>query len=135
MARTVLKFGGTSVGDLDRIANVADIVAARAKQGEHMAVVVSAMAGETNKLVALAEGAAGSELKREQYDDEYDVVVASGEQVTAGLLALALRNLGVMYETGQGVRADRRKAIEFYRRAAEAGDEGARQELQRLGVI
>ncbi|WP_321490963.1 aspartate kinase [uncultured Hyphomonas sp.] len=95
MARTVLKFGGTSVGDLDRIANVADIVAARAKQGEHMAVVVSAMAGETNKLVALTEGAAGSDLKREQYDDEYDVVVASGEQVTAGLLALALRKRGL----------------------------------------
>ncbi len=95
MARTVLKFGGTSVGDLDRIANVADIVAARAKQGEHMAVVVSAMAGETNKLVALAEGAAGNGLAREQYDDEYDVVVASGEQVTAGLLALALRQRGL----------------------------------------
>ena len=92
MARTVLKFGGTSVADLDRIANVADIVAARAKQGEHMAVVVSAMAGETNRLVALAEGAAGSDLRRDQFDDEYDVVVASGEQVTAGLLALALRN-------------------------------------------
>lgn len=95
MARTVLKFGGTSVGDLDRIANVADIVAARAKQGEHMAVVVSAMAGETNKLVALAEGAAGSDLPRGQFDDEYDVVVASGEQVTAGLLALALRKRGL----------------------------------------
>jgi aspartate kinase len=95
MARTVLKFGGTSVGDLDRIANVADIVAARANQGEHLAVVVSAMAGETNKLVALAEGAAGSELTRDQFDDEYDVVVASGEQVTAGLLALALRKRGL----------------------------------------
>lgn len=95
MARTVLKFGGTSVGDLDRIANVADIVAARAKQGEHMAVVVSAMAGETNKLVALAEGAAGTGLARDQFDDEYDVVVASGEQVTAGLLALALRKRGL----------------------------------------
>lgn len=95
MARTVLKFGGTSVGDLDRIANVADIVAARAAQGEHMAVVVSAMAGETNKLVALTEGAAGQDLTREQYDDEYDVVVASGEQVTAGLLALALRKRGL----------------------------------------
>lgn len=95
MARTVLKFGGTSVGDLDRIANVADIVAARAKKGEHMAVVVSAMAGETNKLVALAEGAAGPDLPREQFDDEYDVVVASGEQVTAGLLALALRRRGL----------------------------------------
>ncbi|MEZ5954962.1 MAG: aspartate kinase [Hyphomonas sp.] len=95
MARTVLKFGGTSVKDLDRIANVADIVAARAAKGEHLAVVVSAMAGETNKLVALAEGAAGEGMAREKFDDEYDVVVASGEQVTAGLLALALRKRGL----------------------------------------
>ena len=62
MARTVLKFGGTSVADLDRIANVADIVADRAAKGEHMAVVVSAMSGETNKLIdaeirSLVEGA------------------------------------------------------------------------------
>jgi aspartate kinase len=95
MARTVLKFGGTSVGDLDRIANVADIVADRAARGEHMAVVVSAMAGETNKLVAFAEGAAGRDLPREDFHDEYDVIVASGEQVTAGLLALALRRRGL----------------------------------------
>ncbi len=95
MARTVLKFGGTSVGDLDRIANVAEIVKARAEKGEHLAVVVSAMSGETNKLVALAEGAAGNNLPRELFDDEYDVVVASGEQVTAGLLALALRKRGL----------------------------------------
>lgn len=95
MARTVLKFGGTSVGDLDRIANVAEIVAARAAKGENMAVIVSAMSGETNKLVALADGAAGKDLPRELYDDEYDVVVASGEQVTAGLLALALRRRGM----------------------------------------
>lgn len=95
MARTVLKFGGTSVGDLDRIANVAEIVAARAAKGEKMAVIVSAMSGETNKLVALADGAAGKELPRHLYDDEYDVVVASGEQVTAGLLALALRRRGL----------------------------------------
>lgn len=95
MARTVLKFGGTSVGDLDRIANVAEIVAARAAKGEKMAVIVSAMSGETNKLVALTEGAAGKDLPRRLYDDEYDVVVASGEQVTAGLLALALRRRGM----------------------------------------
>jgi aspartate kinase len=95
MARTVLKFGGTSVGDLDRIANVAEIVAARAAKGEKMAVIVSAMSGETNKLVALADGAAGKDLPRHLYDDEYDVVVASGEQVTAGLLALALRRRGL----------------------------------------
>jgi len=95
MARAVLKFGGTSVGDLERIANVADIVADRAARGEHMAVVVSAMAGETNKLVAYAEGAAGLDLPRDQFHDEYDVIVASGEQVTAGLLALALRRRGL----------------------------------------
>lgn len=95
MARTVLKFGGTSVGDLDRIANVAEIVAARAAKGEKMAVIVSAMSGETNKLVALTDGAAGKDLPRRLYDDEYDVVVASGEQVTAGLLALALRRRGM----------------------------------------
>ncbi len=95
MARTVLKFGGTSVGDLDRIANVAEIVKYRAGKGEKMAVVVSAMSGETNKLVALAEGAAGKDMARDLFDDEYDVVVASGEQVTAGLLALALRKRGL----------------------------------------
>lgn len=95
MARTVLKFGGTSVADLDRIAHVADVVSARAEKGEKLAVIVSAMAGETNKLVGFAKGAAGEELAPEQFDDEYDVVVSSGEQVTAGLLALALRKRGL----------------------------------------
>ena len=95
MARTVLKFGGTSVADLDRIAHVADVVAARAKKGEKLAVIVSAMAGETNKLVGFAKGAAGENLPPDQFDDEYDVVVSSGEQVTSGLLALALRKRGL----------------------------------------
>ncbi|MEL6567285.1 MAG: aspartate kinase [Pseudomonadota bacterium] len=94
MRRTVLKFGGTSVADLERIAHVADLVAARAASGEALAVVVSAMAGETNKLVGYAHGAAGDEIGAGQFDDEYDVVVSSGEQVTAGLLALALRRRG-----------------------------------------
>ena len=95
MARTVLKFGGTSVADLERIAHVADVVAARAAKGDSLAVVVSAMAGETNKLVGFARGAAGDLLKGEDFDDEYDVVVSSGEQVTSGLLALALRKRGL----------------------------------------
>ncbi|MEM6410478.1 MAG: aspartate kinase [Pseudomonadota bacterium] len=95
MARTVLKFGGTSVADLDRIAHVADVVAARAKSGDGLAVIVSAMAGETNKLVDYARGAAGGDLAGGEFDDEYDVVVASGEQVTSGLLALALRRRGL----------------------------------------
>ena len=95
MQRTVLKFGGTSVADLDRIAHVADIIAWRAKQGEELAVIVSAMAGETNKLVGFARGAAGEAVTGADFDDEYDVVVSSGEQVTSGLLALALRRRGL----------------------------------------
>ena len=95
MQRTVLKFGGTSVGDLDRIAHVADLVSWRASQGEKLAVIVSAMAGETNKLVGFARGAAGDNLSGPSFDDEYDVVVSSGEQVTSGLLALALRKRGL----------------------------------------
>ncbi len=95
MARTVLKFGGTSVADLERINHVADIVAYRAAQGEHMAVIVSAMSGETNKLVSLARGAAGDAVNGSEFNDEYDVVVSSGEQVTSGLLALSLRKRGL----------------------------------------
>ncbi|RIJ23659.1 aspartate kinase [Henriciella barbarensis] len=95
MQRTVLKFGGTSVGDLDRIAHVADLVSWRASQGEKLAVIVSAMAGETNKLVGFARGAAGDNISGPSFDDEYDVVVSSGEQVTSGLLALALRKRGL----------------------------------------
>ena len=95
MARSVLKFGGTSVADLERISHVADIVSARARAGEKIAVIVSAMSGETNKLVSLSRGAAGDELQDGDFNDEYDVVVASGEQVTSGLLALSLRRRGV----------------------------------------
>jgi len=95
-----MKFGGTSVGDVDRIARVARLVAAERKAGRGLAVVVSAMAGETDRLVGLARGAAGeggnsAPLSGREFDDEYDVVVSSGEQVTTGLLALALRRLGV----------------------------------------
>ncbi len=96
MKRTVLKFGGTSVANMERIERVADIVAKRVEdEGGGFAVVVSAMSGETNKLVGYADEAAGGKLVGDQYDDEYDVVVASGEQVTSGLLALALRKRGL----------------------------------------
>ena len=94
MARKVLKFGGTSVADMDRISHVADLIAARADSGEQLAVIVSAMAGETNRLVEFARGIAGDNLSADQFEDEYDVVVSSGEQVTSGLLALALRRRG-----------------------------------------
>jgi aspartate kinase len=99
MSRLVMKFGGTSVGDVDRIGRVARIVASELQPGRGVAVVVSAMSGETDRLVQLARGAAGDgangAVKGKEFDDEYDVVVAAGEQITTGLLALALRRLGL----------------------------------------
>ncbi len=93
-SRLVMKFGGTSMGDLERIRRAARIVAAEVRAGHAVAVVVSAMAGKTNELVAWTDGAGPPGAGIALTDDEYDVVVASGEQVTAGLLALTLRNMG-----------------------------------------
>ena len=90
MARIVMKFGGTSVADLDRIRHVARLVKRRIDCGDQVAVVVSAMAGETDKLVQWAR-----ELSPLHDAREYDVVVAAGEQITAGLLAIALTAIGV----------------------------------------
>ncbi len=90
MSKIVMKFGGTSVADLDRIRHVARIVKAEVDQGHQVAVVVSAMSGETNKLVDWIR-----ELSPVHDAREYDVVVASGEQVTAGLTAVALGAIGV----------------------------------------
>ncbi len=90
MPRIVMKFGGTSVADLDRIRNVAGRVKAQLDQGDEVAVVVSAMAGATNQLVAWCQALSPMHDAR-----EYDTVVATGEQVTAGLLAIALQSLGV----------------------------------------
>jgi aspartate kinase len=90
MARIVMKFGGTSVANLERIRNVAARVKKEVEAGNEVAVVVSAIAGDTNRLVALCEEA--SPL----YDlREYDVVVSSGEQVTIGLLSIVLQSMGV----------------------------------------
>ncbi len=101
MSRLVMKFGGTSVGDVERIRRVARLVAAERERGHGLAVVVSAMSGDTNRLVALADEA-GKGLPSDQFDDEYDVVVATGEQVTTGLLALALRAMGIPARSWQG---------------------------------
>ena len=90
MARIVQKFGGTSVRDIERIKNAAKRVRCETDAGNEVAVVVSAMAGVTNQLVDWV-----GETSRLHDAREYDVVVASGEQVTAGLLALALQDLGV----------------------------------------
>ncbi len=101
MSRLVMKFGGTSVADLERIRRVARIVAAEAGR-RPVAVVVSAMAGKTNELVAWTDGAGAALGQLPVSDDEYDIVVASGEQVTAGLLAMVLRNMGVPARSWMG---------------------------------
>lgn len=90
MARIVKKFGGTSVGDMDRIQNVARRVAKAVEQGHEVAVVVSAMAGVTNQLIGYCQSASVFHDAR-----EYDTVVAAGEQITAGLLAITLQEMGV----------------------------------------
>ncbi len=90
MARIVQKFGGTSVGDIARIKNVAKRVKAEVDRGNQVAVVVSAMSGVTNQLVAYC-----TEIAPLHDQHEYDAVVATGEQVTSGLLAIALQELGV----------------------------------------
>ena len=90
MALIVQKFGGTSVGGLDRIRKVASRVKQETDAGNQVAVVVSAMAGTTNQLVSWARDIGPMHDAR-----EYDTIVASGEQVTVGLLAIALQNIGV----------------------------------------
>ena len=89
MALVVQKYGGTSVGTIEKIQNVARRVARTYDEGNDMVVVVSAMAGETNKLVALAE-----EMCEFPSEREYDVLVAAGEQVSIALLSMALQSMG-----------------------------------------
>jgi aspartate kinase len=97
MSRLVMKFGGTSVADLDRIRNVARHVKREVDAGHQVAVVVSALAGVTNQLVEWCRSAATLHDAR-----EYDAVVASGEQVAAGLLAIVLQSIGVTARSWQG---------------------------------
>jgi aspartate kinase len=97
MARLVLKFGGTSVATIDRIRNVARHVKREWDSGNDVAVVVSAMSGKTNELVGLCTDAA-----KLHDQSEYDVVVASGEQVVSGLLAIVLKDMGIPARSWQG---------------------------------
>jgi aspartate kinase len=97
MARIVMKFGGTSVADLDRIRNVAARVKREVTFGNEVAVVVSAMSGVTNQLVKYC-----TDLSPLHDAREYDAVVATGEQVTSGLLAIALQDIGVEARSWQG---------------------------------
>ncbi|MCB2137610.1 MAG: aspartate kinase, partial [Rhodobacteraceae bacterium] len=97
MPLLVMKFGGTSVGDLARIANAAQKVKREVERGYDVIVIVSAMSGKTNELVGWVEDT--SHL----YDArEYDAVVASGENVTAGLMALRLQEMDVPARSWQG---------------------------------
>jgi len=90
MARIVMKFGGTSVADLDRIANAAERVRREVEAGNEVIVTVSAMAGVTNQLVGYVDQTS------KMYDArEYDTIVSSGEQITAGLMALRLQAMGI----------------------------------------
>lgn len=90
MSRIVMKFGGTSVADLDRIRNVASRVKKEVDAGNQVSVFVSAMAGTTDRLVGYVEGISPMHDAR-----EYDTVVSAGEQITSGLLAIALQDIGV----------------------------------------
>ena len=97
MARLVMKFGGTSVGSVDRIKNVAAKVKREVDAGNQVAVVVSAMSGETNRLVDLCK-----QIDPVHDQREYDTVVAAGEQVTTGLVSIALQAVGVKARSWQG---------------------------------
>lgn len=97
MSLIVMKFGGTSVGDIDRIKNAAVKVVGEIKRGNKVAVVVSAMSGETDKLIGLCR------LISPHYDQrEHDAVVSTGEQITSGLMALALQQRGLNARSWQG---------------------------------
>ncbi|MGD9914421.1 MAG: aspartate kinase [Rhizobiaceae bacterium] len=104
MARIVMKFGGTSVADLARIHNVARHVKREVDAGHEVAVVVSAMSGKTNELVGWVQGMPKATGSTTPFYDarEYDAVVASGEQVTSGLLAIALQSMGINARSWQG---------------------------------
>lgn len=97
MSLVVMKFGGTSVANVERIRNVAQHVKREADAGNQVAVVVSAMAGTTNQLVEWVREASPMHDAR-----EYDAIVASGEQVTAGLLAIVLQSIGIQARSWQG---------------------------------
>ena len=102
MGRIVMKFGGTSVADVERIRRAAAFVKREADAGHSVVVTVSAMAGETNRLIGLCADAGPPSPSLDARNVEYDAVVASGEQVTSGLLALVLQKMGYRARSWQG---------------------------------
>ena len=127
MARIVMKFGGTSVADLDRIRAVAGRVKREVDAGHEVAVVVSAMSGVTNQLVGWCQALSPLHDAR-----EYDTVVATGEQVTSGLLAIALQAIGVEARSWCGWQIPLR-TDDAHGRARIGGIEGA-ELVRRMGL-
>src|SRR3989337_596446 len=133
MGRLVMKFGGTSVADVGRIRNVARHVLREVNAGHALAVVGSAMAGTTDQLVAWCKEAAPVHDAR-----EYDAVIASGEQVTAGLLAIALQERGIPARSWQGWRgASQAHGVHGAARISEieAGEIRKRMEQGQVAVL
>ena len=124
-----MKFGGTSMAGIERIRNVAGRVRREAEAGNEVLVVVSAMAGETDRLVQLCREAAAL-----HDPSEYDVVVASGEQVTAGLLAMTLQNMGVKARSFMGWQLVRASGVHGNARV-EAIESATLDEALRDGIV
>ncbi len=129
MSRIVMKFGGTSMAGIERIRNVASLVRREAEAGHEVLVVVSAMAGETDRLVQYCREAAALHDPK-----EYDVVVASGEQVTAGLLAMTLQNMGVQARSFMGWQLVRASGIHGNARV-DAIESSALDEALKSGTV
>ena len=130
MALVVQKYGGTSMGSIERIRNVAKRVAKTYDEGNDLVVVVSAMSGETNKLVALA-----NEMCEFPSEREYDVMVATGEQVSMSLLAMALQSMGYKAKSYCGFQLPIITDSSFSKaRIEEIDDKKVREDLKN-GVI
>jgi aspartate kinase len=129
MARIVMKFGGTSMAGIERIRHVAERVRRESADGDEVLVVVSAMAGETDRLVQLCREAAAL-----HDPGEYDVVVASGEQVTAGLLAMTLQNMGVEARSFMGWQLVRASGVHGNARV-DAVESGMLDEALKGGIV
>jgi len=131
MALVVQKYGGTSVGTTDKIRNVAKRVARTYDEGNDVVVIVSAMAGETNKLVALSQ-----EICEFPSEREYDVLVSTGEQVTIALLSMCLQSMGYKAKSYLGhqipIKTDNASSRA---RIKEIGDENIREDLKNGSIV
>ncbi|MBD1399771.1 aspartate kinase [Pelovirga terrestris] len=131
MALIVQKYGGTSVGTVERIQNVARRVAKTFDEGNEVIVIVSAMAGETNRLVALA-----NEISDMPDEREYDVLVSTGEQVTIALLSMCLKSMGYKAKSYLGSQIPMLTDKAYSRaRIEEIGDKNIRADLQAGTIV